>query len=400
VRSFVLILLLVLSLSSAAHAGAINPIDATDFADMVKPAQNTGDTAVYADFFYGAACPHCLRVKPLVEKLAAECPQVHLQCREVYFNATNREMFRDCTDRYGVESETIPLLIIGNTAMVGEEEIRAGLEPFIAHESGERLSQSEIWQSFMRFTGNAPEPGGTDRRNTTAPADKTPSRETEITLASVLVAAAADSINPCAFAVLVVLLAYLTSVDDRKRLLQVGVAYIATVFVVYLLSGLGFFAVVQAYGISGTVFALAGLIAVAAGLIQIGEALLKHDGFSLSIPESMKAGIGRYVRRASVPSAIALAVLVSVVELPCTGGIYLAILGLLGSRMTFAGGLPYLVLYNLIFVLPLAIILLIVYHGVSPGRVDAWRVGTKRGIRFAIGCVMVGLGGAMLLGIL
>ncbi|MDN7024967.1 hypothetical protein FGU65_08720 [Methanoculleus sp. FWC-SCC1] len=392
-RSFVLILVLALSLSPAADASSTPAI-----VGRVMQAQDDGDVSIDADFFYGAACPHCLWVKPLVEKLAEEHPQVHVRCREVYFNATNREVFRNLIDHYDVKSGTIPLLIIGNTAMAGEEEIRAGLKPIIAQESGEIVNPSSIRRSLMQFAGSAQEPGGTDSRNTTAPADIPSSRGAEITLASVLVAAAVDSINPCTVAVLVVLLAYLTSLADQKRLLRVGLAYIGTVFVVYLLSGLGFFAIVQASGLSGTVFTLAGLVAVAAGLVQIGEALRKYDGFSFSIPESMKAGIGQYIRRASIPSAIALAALVSVVELPCTGGIYLAILGLLGSRMTFAEGLPYLVLYNLIFVLPLAVILLIVYCGFSPDRVGAWRITTKRRVRFAMGCVMLGLGGAMLLG--
>jgi cytochrome c biogenesis protein CcdA/thiol-disulfide isomerase/thioredoxin len=379
-RSFVLILLLAFFLSPAAHAAGI-----PNFTGMGMPTPAGGDASVYADFFYSDACPHCMQVKPLVERLAKEHPQVQVRYREIYFNATNREMFWELTDRYGVESGTIPLLIIGTTVLEGGEEIRAGLEPYVTHEPGENIGQYLIQSP------------GSDSGNTTTATDAASSRGAEITLAAVLTAAAVDSINPCAFAVLVVLLAYLTSIGDRRRLLQVGVAYIATVFVVYLFSGLGFFTVIQASGISGTVFVLAGLIAVAAGMIQIGEALRKHDGFSLSIPESVKTGIGRYVRQASVPSAVVLGGLVSVVELPCTGGIYLAILGLLGSRMTFADGLPYLVLYNLIFVLPLAAILLIVYCGGSPGRVDAWRAGTKRGVRFVIGCVMVALGGAMLL---
>lgn len=215
---------------------------------MTLPPQNGGDTLIDADFFYSVTCSHCIRVKPLVEKLAEDYPQVHVRYREVYFNATNRELFRDLTDRYGVESETIPLLIIGTTAMAGEKEIRTGLEPYVAHVHGEVLYQSDIRQSPVRFTGSAPESGGTDSRNNTTSLDTAPPRKAEITLASVLVAAAIDSINPCAFAVLVVLLAYLTSLADRKRLLQVGFAYIGTVFIVYLLSGIGFFAIIRDLG--------------------------------------------------------------------------------------------------------------------------------------------------------
>jgi len=86
------------------------------------------------------------------------------------------------------------------------------------------------------------------------------------------------------------------------------------------------------------------------------------------------------------------------VELPCTGGVYLAILGLIGDRMTLPEGIPYLLLYNLIFVIPLILILLVVYWGGTPERMEAYRAGSRRWVRLLIGVMMVALGAAMLLG--
>jgi cytochrome c biogenesis protein CcdA len=86
------------------------------------------------------------------------------------------------------------------------------------------------------------------------------------------------------------------------------------------------------------------------------------------------------------------------VELPCTGGIYLAILGLLGDRMTLAEGIPYLLLYNLIFVLPLILILIVMYWGGTPERLETFRAGSRRWVRLVMGIVMVALGVVMLTG--
>ncbi|OPY39082.1 MAG: Cytochrome C biogenesis protein transmembrane region [Methanoregula sp. PtaU1.Bin051] len=133
--------------------------------------------------------------------------------------------------------------------------------------------------------------------------------------------------------------------------------------------------------------------------IDIAEVLLRREIFTLAIPVSKKAAIDEYVKRASVPSAIILGAVVSMVELPCTGGVYLAILGLLGDRMTLAEGIPYLLLYNLIFVLPLILILLVVYWGGTPERMEAYRAGSRRRVRLLIGIVMVALGVAMLAGV-
>jgi cytochrome c biogenesis protein CcdA len=122
------------------------------------------------------------------------------------------------------------------------------------------------------------------------------------------------------------------------------------------------------------------------------------EGFILAIPESRKGVIEKYIREASVPAAFILGVLVGIFELPCTGGIYLAILGLMSKTVTFSEGLPYLILYNFIFVLPLIAILLIVSFGLSPETVNSWRVENRRGLRLGIGLAMIAIGLVMLSG--
>ena len=68
--------------------------------------------------------------------------------------------------------------------------------------------------------------------------------------------------------------------------------------------------------------------------------------------------------------------------------------------MTIAEGIPYLLLYNMIFVLPLILILLVMYWGGTPERMEVFRSGSKRWVRLVMGLVMVALGAAMLLGVI
>jgi cytochrome c biogenesis protein CcdA/glutaredoxin len=333
--------------------------------------------------FYGQGCSHCERVKPLIDDLAVKYPQVQLKTYEIYFNATNQEWFRDFLLRYGVEEEGVPTLFIGDRALIGETAIRRELEDRI------------VW-----YTNNPAVCPATFKKSGGLPYDLSPAKPVDLTVPSILIAAVIDSINPCAFAVLIFLLAYLTSLGERWRIALVGCTYIATVFVVYFVAGLGLLTVVQQGGLSGIVFRLAAFVAILAGLTNIAEVLLRRDIFTLAIPVSQKDAIDRYIKRASVPSAIVLGALVSMVELPCTGGIYLAILGLLSNRMTLVEGIPYLLLYNLIFVLPLILILIVIYWGGTPERLDAFRTGSRRWVRLVMGIVMVGLGAAMLTGVI
>lgn len=340
-----------------------------------------GTICIY--LFYGETCPHCARVEPYIHEVVRRYPQVELRELEVYSNASNQALFRDFLGRYDVNVVGVPMLFIGDRVLIGESAIRSDLEPSIRY--------------FMEYGPICPE---TYRKYGGNPHEISPGSMVNLTLPVVVTAAMVDSINPCAFAVLAILLVYLTSLGDRRRVLLVGVTYILTVYLVYFVSGVGLLTIVQSTGLTGPVFTLAAVIAIAAGAINILEAIRSEGRFTLSIPERGKGAIREYVARASIPAAIVLGALVSIFELPCTGGIYLAILGLLASRLTFAEGVPYLLLYNAIFVLPLVLILALVYWGYSPAVVERWRAETRLAIRIGMGVLMIALGAAMLAGIL
>jgi cytochrome c biogenesis protein CcdA len=230
------------------------------------------------------------------------------------------------------------------------------------------------------------------------PADNC-SPETQLTVPLVIFSAMVDSINPCAFSVLIFLMVSLVAAGDRKRILLVGGVYISAVFIFYLLSGIGLFSAIHLSGLSFWISMIGALVAIGLGLFGVIDTLVKKEGFVLGIPESKKAVIEEYIKKASLPAAFTLGILVGIFELPCTGGIYLAILGLMSRDMTITQGLPYLVLYNFIFVLPLILIVVIVAFGIPPERADAWRVRNRRTLRIIVALVMIAIGAIILFGL-
>ena len=98
------------------------------------------------------------------------------------------------------------------------------------------------------------------------------------------------------------------------------------------------------------------------------------------------------MERGSVPAVFMLGVLVGICEFPCTGGPYLAVLGLLHDSSTYLTGLGYLVLYNLMFVLPLVVILAIASDKALLGKVQEWKKAESKDMRFWGGIAMVVLG--------
>ena len=277
----------------------------------------------------------------------------------------------------GIASPGVPTIIIGNHTLVGEDQIRDQLEQVILAEQASS--------------------GGPAQGNLTV-AENSPGTFSHLTVPLVIVAAGIDSLNPCAFTVLIILLLSIIALQSRRQVLIVGVTYIAAVFLFYFISGIGVLSFVHLSGISSLIALAAAVIAIVLGVVNIIEAAVKKDGFFLAIPESKKPVIERYITTATLPAAFVLGVLVGIFELPCTGGIYLTILGLISNTLTFTEGIPYLLLYNFIFVLPLIVILLAVVLGIPPERVNTWRLENRRKLRFAIGVAMILVGAFILIG--
>src|SRR3989339_1325642 len=188
----------------------------------------------------------------------------------------------------------------------------------------------------------------------------------QLTLGIIIAAALADSINPCVFGVLIFLLAYMTAVFKNKaKMLLAGVIYITSVYLTYFLIGIGLFTLAYTAGIAKPFYKFAAVVAIIAGLFEIKDYFWYGKGFSLQMIPGAAERIKKYskvmqrmeTRHPLLGLAIAglLGIFVVFVELPCTGAPYLAILGLL-SQGQYAHGIPLLLLYNLIFILPLFVI--------------------------------------------
>lgn len=302
-------------------------------------------------------------------------PELDIRMLEIYHNITNQQMFTRMSRQFGISSPGVPTLFIGTVAMVGDADIKNRFETTI-------LAERERITSCISTT-----------TDTLTPPDPACSPGAlQLTIPLVVASALVDSINPCAFSVLIFLLITIVAIENRRRILMVGGVYIAAVFIFYLLSGAGLISLVNLSGFSVVLSLVGALVAIVLGLVNVIDVIKNKDDFILGIPESKKEMIEHYISGASLPAAFVLGVLVGIFELPCTGGIYLAILGLMSRSYTMMEGLPYLVLYNIVFVLPLVFILLMVTFGISPQRANEWRVMHRRKLRFIVGLAMIVIG--------
>lgn len=219
------------------------------------------------------------------------------------------------------------------------------------------------------------------------------------TILTVLITAAVDSINPCAIGVLILMMSVVLSGGGTlKRMVFLGFVYVSAVFAVYLAAGLGLVYFFTRIPLVVTEYLSIGvaLFVVVAGLLEVKDYFWYGRGFSLAIPGSMAKKLHNFASHTSVWGIAALGAFVSAVELPCTGAPYLAIITILSQYFDFQAFLL-LVFYNIIFVAPLIVILLLVASGKKIQEVKAWKQDNRGFMRLAIGVLLIALAWLLIL---
>lgn len=219
---------------------------------------------------------------------------------------------------------------------------------------------------------------------------------TSLTIPILVGAAIIDSINPCAFGVLIFLLAYLFKAFHSRRLVLVhGLTYISAVFVTYLIAGLFLLPIISQLGrASAMAYIGIGIILIIFGILEIKDFFFYGKGPSLGISSSAGRRIEMITRHITgkLSTSFFLGVFVALVELPCTGAVYLGVLALVSLAGLTASNFLLLVLYNLLFILPLVVILLLIHRGGQTEKFEKWREKYRRYMRLAIGLLLIALG--------
>ena len=218
------------------------------------------------------------------------------------------------------------------------------------------------------------------------------------TLTTVILTGLVDSINPCAIGVMILLLSTLMAMKQQQEMLKVGLIYISAVSITYFAYGLGLTALVAStpLKVAEYISIVVALVIIAMGLVEVKDFFWYGKGFSLHINPKHAHMIKERMKKLSIWTAVVLGIFVASVELPCTGGAYLAITVILAQSFN-ATALLMLVLYNIIFVLPLIIILFSVLGGSKIQDILRWKQGNKALMRYFGGLLMIGLGWLLML---
>jgi hypothetical protein len=344
-----------------------------------------GETRVHLYFFWSQSCPHCLEAHPFIEAIPKARPWVVLHALEVSRSRENAQRFEDMAQAIGQEIEGVPTFIYCGAMQVGW--------------GGAELSGAQLLNGLdaCRGSGGGLANSAGERAISLPGFGEVDPGAMSLPVFTVIIASL-DAFNPCAFFVLLFLLSLLAHQKSRRRMLTVGAVFIVTSGVMYFAFMAAWLKVFHLLGALPWITLSAGLLAIIVGIINTKDFFAFEKGVTLSIPESAKPNLYRRARvvlqsgnlPAMLGATVFLAVTANFYELLCTAGfpmVFTRILTL--NEPSETARYAYLALYNLIYVVPLALIVL-AFVGTLSGHKLTEREG--RLLKLMSGVMMLELG--------
>jgi thiol-disulfide isomerase/thioredoxin len=399
-RSLIRILLaaaLALTLSPAAAFAAEPPPDSQG--DIWYPQDDGGNTEVALYFVFSETCGHCARAKPFIADLEAKYDWLQIT------RVSTQDATQNQIDTVMALADEIEEDIAGVPTYLYCERMDVGFDS--VDTTGADI-EGRLLSCYASLDGTA---AATDGEPDTPAVDATEDEDglrvpvlgeidadaVSLPLFTVAIAGL-DAFNPCAFFVLLFLLSLLVHARSRWRMALVGGVFVVISGVMYFAFMAAWLNVFLVTGQLRWVTTVAGLIALAIALFNMKDYFLPDAAGSLSIPESAKPGLFARMRKLTMGDAmpavllgtIALAAVANSYELLCTAGFPLVFTRVLTlNDLSTSSYYGYLVLYNIVYVIPLLAIV-----GVFVWTLGSRKLSESEGqfLKLMSGMMMLGLG--------
>jgi hypothetical protein len=337
-------------------------------------------------YFYQKGCPKCDRAGYLLKYLTKKYS--YLRIKEVDLDtADGKRLNESLSNRISLpvtKRLIAPSMFIGNGFLSPEEITEENVEALIRKYS-DRGADSDTKKTItLPSPSLAPTPEEAKKAEETIV-----ERFRSLGIFAILAAGLVEGLNPCAFATLIFFISYLTMVGRRrKEILWVGMGFTGTGFLTHLLLGLGILSFIQHLSFialfSRIVYLITFLFALFLGLLSLYDYVQLKRGqpsrMKLQVPNFLKKKIHQTIRKTSgnleaeqegqslrlLFAAIIIGLVVTLLQFTCTSQVYLPTILFVTNIPSLRGSAVfYLILYNLVYIVPLLVIFGIVYWGVT-----------------------------------
>jgi cytochrome c biogenesis protein CcdA/HEAT repeat protein/thioredoxin-related protein len=321
-------------------------------------------------YFSSPGCSVCDKVERMLAELGKEFPGLAIESHNIR-KLKSMQMNEALCERFRVPEKqrlVAPAVFGGGGVLARDEVTPAALRDLVLR--SEALA-TEDWYTLSA--------------ESLAQADTVIQRRGRaMSLGVIALAGLLDGVNPCAFATIIFLLSYLQITRRSPReVARVGLAFVAGVFLAYLVLGLGLVELLTRIqhvlvwfrkALNWTLAAFTLVIFV----LNVRDGILCLRGrlgdMTLQLPGFLKGRIHGVIRQGSrhahfVIAAFVVGVVVSGIELACTGQVYFPTIGyMLEQGADRRGALAYLALYNTMFILPLLAIFVVACFGLTHAK--------------------------------
>lgn len=333
--------------------------------------------SIYIAKFFEPGCHDCERAEQLLNQIAFEYPELEIR----KFNMTTSEgvaLAEELGELYGVpeyDRLLVPMIYLGDDYLLRDQ-----------------ITYENVVNHIEKIKGESfPPPWELVEETQDSVQQRIIERFQSFGIGAVAISGLIDGINPCAFATIIFFISYLALINRTgKELLLVGSVFTLAIFLTYFLIGAGALRVVTTLSflpLARQIFIYAtAAIGIILGTISLLDYLKykktgKTSDASLQLPPKIKQMIHSTIRknvktRNFVIMAAVTGFMVSILELACTGQIYLPTLIFISNIPELRGNaLIYLLVYNFMFVVPLIVVFLFTYWGTSSQK---WAEMNKR----------------------
>ena len=346
---------------------ACHTCDEEVIADQATPSPTqTPQPLIHVAYFSQAGCRDCDRARYDLQYLGDKYPQLQVHEFDVKQHASLAEWLGQRHQVPFNKRLTAPALFAGSDVLLGEAVNVHNLEALIRRYLA---TGSEAYWSLQTDLGSA-EAGILQRFQSFGPL-------------TVMAAGLVDGLNPCAFATIVFFISYLSFVGRKGgEILLVGAMFALGVFLAYFGVGVGLLKLLSAQPflpvLSRYLYGLTALLCLTLAIGSLDDwyqmRIGRPEGMKLKLPVRLRRRINQVIRqgvnvRAIAGVALVTGIVISLIELACTGQVYLpTIIFVLGVPALRVRALLYLFLYNVLFVLPLIAVFLLAYWGTTSER--------------------------------
>jgi len=214
----------------------------------------------------------------------------------------------------------------------------------------------------------------------------------------VLISSLLDSVHPCSFSILLITIAFLFGLQlSRRKILQIGGVYVAGIFAAYLAIGLGALKVLHLFNTPHFMGKLGASLLIIFGIITLLNRFFPNMPIKFKVPSVVHRPMAKLLEQTSLAAAFGLGVLVGICQFPCMGGPYLMVIGLLRDQVTYLTGFWYLLLYNIVLIVPLVLVLWFSADKTVVDKMQEWKRDNLPLVRLVAGVAMIVLGALILL---